>query len=56
MLPELLGEPLQGENILNKEFSSVDNALSLENTIALLKKHRLMVEDVQNGTEAELLR
>jgi len=56
MLPELLEEPLQNGNILNKEFSSAENALSLENTIALLKKHRLMVEDVQNGTEAELLR
>ena len=56
MLPELLEEPVQNGNILNKEFSSAENALSLENTIALLKKHRLMVEDVQNGTEAELLR
>jgi len=56
MLPELLGINLQNEKVLNKEFSSADNSLSLEDTIILLKKHRLMIEDVKNGTEAELLR
>ena len=43
-------------NALNKEFSSADTVLDLSGTSALLKKHGLMVEDVDLHNSDELLR
>ena len=55
MLPEL-SDPQRSElNALSKEFSSEDTVLSLEQTIALLKDHNLMVTDVELE-DTELLR
>lgn len=56
MLPELQLGRKQEDSALSGEFSSADNTLSLEDTIKLLRKHRLMVDDVDNGRENELLR
>lgn len=55
MLPELQSGKPGDSAELEKEFSSGDDVLSLEGTIALLAKHRLMPEDVM-GKSAELLR
>lgn len=55
MLPELLdGEELQ-MSALNKEFSSGDTVLDLSETSALLKRHGLMLEDVDLYNGGELL-
>jgi hypothetical protein len=40
---------------LNKEFSSADTVLDLSGTSALLKRHGLMVEDVDLYKGGELL-
>lgn len=56
MLPELLDAGEQEQNALTKEFSSVDRVLDFEDTVALLKKHRLMSEDVNLQNGRELLR
>lgn len=56
MLPELLDAKTQEPNALTKEFSSGDMVLDLEGTVALLKKFRLMVEDVDLNQAEELLR
>jgi FlaA1/EpsC-like NDP-sugar epimerase len=53
MLPELRGEVEQ--NALEREFSSADNVLSYDETLELLKSHRLMIED-GIPEEGELLR
>jgi UDP-glucose 4-epimerase len=55
MLPELSDPQSNEPNALSKEFSSEDTVLSLEQTIALLKDHNLMVEDVELE-DTELLR
>lgn len=56
MLPELLdGEDLQ-VSALKKEFSSADTVLDLSGTNALLKRHGLMLEDVDSREGGELLR
>lgn len=55
MLPELSDPQKSEPNALSKEFSSEDTVLSLEQTVALLKDHNLMVEDVELE-DAELLR
>ena len=55
MLPELSDPQKSEPNVLSKEFSSEDTVLSLEQTIALLKDHNLMVEDVELE-DTELLR
>jgi len=54
MLPELAGaaEP----NALEREFSSGDNVMDLAGTAALLRKHRLMVDDPLVYDDGELLR
>lgn len=54
MLPELAGEP--EPNALTREFSSADNVLDLAGTQALLKEHKLMVEDPMVYDDGELLR
>jgi len=56
VLPELLGTGEQESNALTKEFSSADRVLDLEGTVDLLKKHRLMIEDVDLIQPRELLR
>jgi len=55
MLPELQASAGTQPNALDKEFSSADNVMSFEETVTLLKRHKLMVEDV-NGADDELLR
>lgn len=54
MLPELRAEE-NGAGCLEKEYSSNDRVLTLDETSALLKLHRLMVEDTM-VEEGELLR
>ena len=56
MLPELRDETKDEEISLKKEYSSADEVLDLNETAALLKKHRLMVDDVQLTYKGELLR
>ena len=56
MLPELSNNKNKEPNALTKEYSSGDSVLDLEGTIDLLKKHRLMVEDVEVSNHGELLR
>lgn len=56
MLPELRQGPVSEPNALTKEYSSGDEVLDLAGTAALLKKHRLMVDDVELGDREELLR
>jgi FlaA1/EpsC-like NDP-sugar epimerase len=55
MLPELHSDMAIEKNELEKEFSSADRVLDFEGTVELLKKHRLMVEDVK-AENGELLR
>lgn len=56
MLPELQNKNPLSPNVLKKEFSSADVVLDLEGTIELLKKHQLMVEDVDLANTSELIR
>jgi len=56
MLPELRDSDEHGPNVLTKEFSSADNVLSLKKTSSLLKKHGLMIEDIDLSQQEELLR
>ncbi len=56
MLPELSNNKKNEPNALTKEYSSGDSVLDLEGTIDLLKKHRLMLEDVILSNSGELLR
>lgn len=56
MLPELRQSAAPEPNALEKEYSSGDEVLDLAGTTALLKKHRLMVEDADLGDRSELLR
>ncbi|MFA4910255.1 MAG: polysaccharide biosynthesis protein [Desulfobacteria bacterium] len=55
MLPELMDGEEPRMSALNKEFSSVDTVLDLSGTSALLKRHGLMVEDVDLYKGGELL-
>jgi FlaA1/EpsC-like NDP-sugar epimerase len=56
MLPELRRAAPVKSNVLTKEFSSEDAVVDLAGTLALLKKHRLMLEDVDKTPHNELLR
>jgi FlaA1/EpsC-like NDP-sugar epimerase len=56
MLPELSNNQKKEPNALTKEYSSGDSILDLEGTIELLKKHRLMIEDLELSNSGELLR
>lgn len=56
MLPELRDDSAPESNALNKEFSSADTVIDYTGTVALLKQHRLAVEDVDQSPELELLR
>jgi hypothetical protein len=54
MLPEVRGER-EGDGSLKKEYGSSDKLLDLEGTRELLRKRKLMLEDV-DSFEKELLR
>ena len=56
MLPELCDTEDKEPNALTREFSSADTVLDFAGTIELLKKHRLMIEDVDLSLGGELLR
>jgi UDP-glucose 4-epimerase len=56
MLPELSDKAAKEPNALAGEFSSADTVLDLPGTTALLRKNRLMIEDVDLSTGVELLR
>jgi UDP-glucose 4-epimerase len=56
MLPELAARTKEKRGALSREFSSADNVLDLEGTGALLKRHRLMPDDVEQAELGELLR
>jgi UDP-glucose 4-epimerase len=56
MLPELRQGSVSEPNALGKEYSSGDEVLDFDGTAALLKKHRLMVEDADPTDRSELLR
>lgn len=56
MLPELQEAGRSGESSLKGELSSADTLISLSETIALLEKHRLMVDDTPVSPGDELLR
>jgi UDP-glucose 4-epimerase len=56
MLPELRQDAAPESNALAKEYSSGDEVLDMAGTAALLKKHRLMVDDADPGDRSELLR
>ncbi len=56
MLPELRESGTRETNALSKEFSSADTVLDLAGTVALLARHRLMIEDVDFTQDAEMLR
>jgi len=54
MLPELRGDLSEETAGLTEEFSSADTVLNSGETIELLRKHRLMPEDIDAGTAAVL--
>lgn len=57
MLPELNGGNIDiTQSILKKEFSSADTLLDYKGTAALLKRHKLMVEDKLSFEGDELIR
>jgi UDP-glucose 4-epimerase len=56
MLPELAERTKEKRGALSAEFSSADNVLDLKGTEALLKQHRVMVDDVKPSELPELLR
>jgi UDP-glucose 4-epimerase len=56
MLPELRKGATSGPNALQKEYSSANEVLDLPGTAALLRKHRLMVDDGALNSDTELLR
>ncbi|MCC7483962.1 MAG: polysaccharide biosynthesis protein [Burkholderiales bacterium] len=56
MLPELNAGAPREANALSGEFSSADSVLSFEDTVALLRRHRLMVGDPVRFEDGELLR
>ncbi|MDB5809615.1 MAG: polysaccharide biosynthesis protein [Betaproteobacteria bacterium] len=56
MLPELKLNGNKVRSALTKELSSADNVADFKNTVSLLKKHRLMLENAQGPEWEELLR
>jgi FlaA1/EpsC-like NDP-sugar epimerase len=56
MLPELHNNGKLESNALKKELSSADVVLDYENTVTLLKKHKLTVEDIELSEIGEILR
>lgn len=56
MLPELMSSGKKELNALKSEFSSANTALDFAGTVALLKRNKLMVGDVDLTNGEELLR
>jgi UDP-glucose 4-epimerase len=56
MLPELQDAKNSEAIALSKEYNSADEVLDFNDTVRLLKKHRLMVEDVELTYKGEILR
>jgi FlaA1/EpsC-like NDP-sugar epimerase len=56
MLPELAERTREKRGALSAEFSSADNVLDFKGTEALLREHRLMIDDVNPAKLTELLR
>jgi UDP-glucose 4-epimerase len=56
MLPELQDAKNSEAIALSKEYNSADEVLDFDDTVRLLKKHRLMVEDVELTYKGEILR
>jgi len=56
MLPEVAGTEDEELYPLEKEFSSADSPLDFEGTVELLRKNRLMIEDIELLGDRELLR
>ncbi|MFH1903622.1 MAG: polysaccharide biosynthesis protein [Candidatus Omnitrophota bacterium] len=56
MLPELRKLNQNEPAALTKEFSSEDTALDFAGTVSLLKKHKIMIEDIDLSHGEELLR
>ena len=56
MLPELRGGKEREANALSREYSSGDGVLNLAETVRLLKRTRLLVEDRDLAPSEELLR
>ena len=56
MLPELQDAKNSEAIALSKEYNSADEVLDFDETVRLLKKHRLMVEDVELTYKGEILR
>lgn len=54
MLPELREEDVSGVG-LSKEFSSEDNVVTFEETVGLLKRHGLLVEQIDSAVGGEML-
>ena len=55
MLPELREPDMERQNTLTKELSSADMTISFDETVELLRRHELMVEDIQNISDGECL-
>jgi len=56
MLPELRSDAAAEPNALASEFSSANTVLDFRQTAALLKRHKLMLEDVGAVDQEELMR
>ena len=56
MLPELRDEDSHEINALTKEFSSADVVLDHTSTVALLREHSLLIDDVDLSPKVEILR
>jgi UDP-glucose 4-epimerase len=56
MLPELRDAKNNEAMALSKEYSSADEVLDFDETVRLLREHRLMVEDVELTYKGEILR
>ena len=56
MLPELQDAKNSEAIALSKEYNSADEVLDFDDTVRLLEKHRLMVEDVELTYKGEILR
>lgn len=54
-LPELMDKNIKFTS-LDKEYSSANDLMNLEETIKLLKNNKLMIEDCTTGDEEELIR
>jgi len=56
MLPELGADRRKERAALAKELSSADNVVDFRQTVELLRKNRLMVDDVSAANQEEMLR